>query len=364
MLAITIILFATSAGSSQDKPGQLEKVKLIISTGIENFVRDLNDHGKLGYRLEKALSYGGEGLTQNYASVLRLDAPNKYDYDWMSSPDQKLLEGRLNAQAKKGLNFVNAYALTYCSDGDWDEPPHETLVLRLHKGDAFLLERRNGETAQTKEFKVFTAKVRLGDSAEKDIQAALETVAPQGFRPIKLLFARQGLLEFRIAVLAERNLADTNPPKAEYRFLKKSSGLPDNMNKFAAQGFRFVTGRRVGMIGLALMEKRASDASTYTMIDAKKHAKEFDKTIAQGNSYQAVMMGDLTCGSTEVQNERLIFEQNSSGQKREYKIATISFTKPGNADPASLTEFQRLLSDGYQIKDLFYAGGLKVIFEK
>src|SRR5262245_33690792 len=96
---------------------QLEKVKLIISTGMATFVRDLNDNGKLGYRLENSLSYGGEGLTQSYAAVLRLDAPNKYEYDWMSSPDKRLLEGRLNAQAKHGFNFVNAYAITYCGSG-------------------------------------------------------------------------------------------------------------------------------------------------------------------------------------------------------------------------------------------------------
>ena len=361
LLAVTLA-FLTIQPVAQS--AQAEKVKLIISTGIETFVKDLNDNGKLGYRLENSLSYGGEGPTQNYAAILRLDAPNKYEYDWMSSPDKKLLEGRLNSQAKKGFNFVNAYAVTSCSEAPSDEPVHETLVLRFHKGDAFLLERRNGETTQSREYKVFIAKVRLGDSAEKNIQSELDATAPQGFRPVKILFARQGLLDFSVSVLTEKNLSDTNSAKTEYRFLKKTSGLPENMNKFAAQGFRFITGRRVGMVGLALMDKRASDATNYTFIDAKKYAKEFDKTIAQGNSYRAVMMGDLSCGSTEVQNERLVFEQNSSGKQHEYKITTISFTKPGNADPASLSEFQRLVSDGYRVKDLFYAGGLRMIFER
>jgi hypothetical protein len=126
----------------------------------------------------------------------------------------------------------------------------------------------------------------------------------------------------------------------------------------------FKTLIRLVVIGMVLMDKRASDGTTYTFIDEKKYAKEFDKTIALGNSYQAVMTGDLTCGSTEAENERLVFAQNSNGEKREYKIQTISFTKSGNAEPDSLSEFQRLLGDGYQIKDLFYSGGLNVIFEK
>ena len=342
---------------------QSDKLKLIISTGIDNFVRDLNDNGKAGYRLENSLNYGGEGATQSYAAVLRLDAPNKYEYDWMSSPDKRLLEGRLNYQAKKGFNFANAYAITSCSDGPADEPISQTLVLRMQKGDAFLLERRNEETAQTMEYKTVIAKVRLGDSAEKDIQAELDAGAPQGFRPVKILFARQGLLDFSITVLAERNLKD-NGPKTEYRFLKKTSGLPEKMNEFAAQGFRFITGRRVGMVGLALMDKRASDPTKYTFIDRKKYAKEFDKTVSLGNSYRGVMIGDLSCGSSEAQNERLVFEQNPNGKKSEYLIKAIAFTRTGGADAESLNEFQRLVADNYEIKDLFYSDGLKIIFAR
>ena len=373
LLVVSIIFLATSAGTTSKLDGPVqsdasEKVKLITSTGIESFVKDLNENGKMGYRLEKSLNYGGEGPTQNYAAVLRLDAPNKYEYDWMSSPDKKLLEGRLNFQAKKGFNFVNAYAVTYCSEGGSGEEASrsspETLIFRLHKGDAFLLERRNGETEHSREYKVFIAKVRLGDSAEKTIQSGLDTAAPEGFRPVKILFARQGLLDFSVSVLTERNLTNTNATKTEYRFLKKSSGLPKDMNELAAQGFRFIAGRRVGMIGMVLMDKRASDGTTYTFVDRKKYAKEFDKTVALGNSYQALMNGDLTCGSTEAENERLVFTQNSGGEKREYKIQTISFTNDGKANPESLNEFQRLLGDGYQVKDFFYSGGLNVIFEK
>jgi hypothetical protein len=338
------------------------------SAGIEGFVKDLNDNGKLGYHLDKSVSYGGEGPTQSYAAVLRLDAGNKYEYDWLSSPDKKLLEGRLNYQAKKGFNFVDSYALTYCSGGSSEDEANptspESLIFRLKKGNAFLLERKNGGAEQTKEFKVFVAKVHLGDSAEKTIQAGLDAAAPQGFRPVKILFARQGLLDFSLSVLAERNLKDDNPPKTEYRFLKKTSGLPKDVNALAAQGFRFITGRRVGMVGVALLTKQTSNSTMYTFVEEKKYAKEFDKTVALGNSYQGLMAGDLTCGSTEVDNERLVFAQNYGGEKHEYKIQNISVTKTGAPADDSLLEFRRLVGEGYQVKDLFHSGGLSLIFEK
>src|SRR5687767_10764562 len=86
----------------QEKPtpvpaeaGDLEKVKLLLSAGFEGFVKDLNDHGKLGYRLEKSLGYGGVGVRQSFAAVLRLDPGNAFEYDWLSSPNRNLLDLRL-----------------------------------------------------------------------------------------------------------------------------------------------------------------------------------------------------------------------------------------------------------------------------
>src|SRR5687767_8657690 len=101
----------TPAGASV-----LERIRLIQSTGMVDFVNDLNANGKLGYRLYKSVGYGGEGERQSYAALLQLEPDNKYEYDWMSSPNKKLLEGRLNAQAQVGFNFVAAYALTACSE--------------------------------------------------------------------------------------------------------------------------------------------------------------------------------------------------------------------------------------------------------
>jgi hypothetical protein len=237
-------------------------------------------------------------------------------------------------------------------------------MFRLHKGDAFLLERKNDNKEQAREYKVFIAKVHLGDSAEKTIQAALDAAAPQGFRPVKILYSKQGLIDFSIEVLVERNLTDENPPKVEYRFLKKTSGLPKEVNALAAQGFRYITGRRVGMIGMVLMGKQASNATVYTFVDENKFPKEFDKTIALGNSYQGIMPGDLFCGSTERVNERIVFAQNAGGEKHEYKIYNFIDAKTGNSTADSLAEAQGLWSENYQIKDLFYSGGLKAIFEK
>jgi hypothetical protein len=344
----------------------LEKVKLILSNGFENFVKGLNENGKLGYRLEKSVSYGGQGVSQSYAAVLRLDAGNTYDYDWVSSPDKNLLDLRLNYEAKKGFNYVNAFALTFCSEEseDTSDPSSRTLsMLHFLKGHAFLVERKNGSTDQTKEYTFFTAKMGPGKNPKESIQAALDT-APQGFRPVKILLSKSGLLDFRVSVLLEKNLSDANPAKIEYRFVKEISGFDKAVNTLAAQGFRFVAGRRIGLIKFALMAKQANDATAYSFIDDDKYAKEFDKTIAQGKVYYGVMEGDLTCDATEVVNQKLVFTQNPNGEKHEYKIFKVFNAKTGNQTAVSLAEFQRLLGENYHVKDLFYSDGLNVILEK
>src|SRR3712207_4997161 len=50
-----------------------EKVKLLISRGLDDFVKDLNEQGRYGYRVEKSVSYGDTDERRKYAALLRLD---------------------------------------------------------------------------------------------------------------------------------------------------------------------------------------------------------------------------------------------------------------------------------------------------
>lgn len=344
----------------------LEPVKLILSQGFESFVKDLNEHGRQGYRLEKSLNYGGAGASQSYAAVLRLDAGNTYEYDWMSSPNRSLLDARLNQQAAGGFRLVNAFAITLCDDEpeDPEDPTARTLKqFRFLKGDAFLLERRNGAAARTKEYKVFTAKVGPRKNPKETIQAALDA-APRGFRPVKILFAKEGWLDFRVSVLLERDLSDDAAPKIEYRFVKEVSGFDKEVNALAAEGFRLVAGRRVGLTKFALLAKQAAEPTAYTFVEDEKHAKEFDRTAALGNRYEGVMAGDLTCDASEVVNQKLVFAREAGPAQRRYKVLQVFNRKTGGPPAAALAEFRRLVGEDYRVVDLFYADGLNVVFEK
>ncbi|HZI20133.1 MAG TPA: hypothetical protein VEY09_16230 [Pyrinomonadaceae bacterium] len=346
--------------------GNLEKVKLILSDGFEVFVKDLNENGRLGYRLEKSLSYGGAGMPQGFAAVLRLDPGSTYEYDWLSSPSKNLLDVRLNTQAGKGFNFANAFALTFCDDErdpDSDTAGPTLSIFRYLKGNAYLVERKNGGTTQTREYRVVSGKIGPRKDTKKAIEAAL-AAAPPGFRPVKMLFSKEGWLDFAVTILLEKNLGEVDAPKIEYRLVKEATGFDKAVNALAAQGFRFVSGGRVGTINFALMGKQADAATVYTYFDDEEHAKKFDRTVAQGNRYQALISGEQRCESLEVVNQKLLFAQAPGGAGGVYKVFNVFNRKTARPIADSLAEFQRLIGEGYQVRDLFYSDGLNVIFER
>jgi len=340
---------------SNQKDQNLESIKILRSNGFGEFVKQLNDLGRNGYRLEKAVNYGGEGASQSFAAVLRLKPGDNFEYDWLSSPNKNLLESRLNFKAKDGFNFASSFALTACSDSEEDVASSTTLILRLQKGDAFLVERKNGQATQTKEYKVLVGKIGPGRNPTEAIQTSLDNV-PAGFRPVKILFSKTGIVDFAVSILLERTIDSESPTKIEYKFIKEVNGFDKTLNALAAQGYRIISGRRVGLVKLALLAKETTDPTTYTLIDEEKYAKQFDDTVSRGNKFELITGGDLTCGSTTVENEKMVFEQNKGERKYEYKILQI-------IDPAA-DELNTSLANGFSVKDLFYYRGLNAILEK
>lgn len=67
-----------------------DKAKVLVSEGLYNFVEALNEQGRLGYRLEKTVSYGDP----------------------------------LNYHAGRGYSLAHAYALTHCRTVDVSPGPN------------------------------------------------------------------------------------------------------------------------------------------------------------------------------------------------------------------------------------------------
>ena len=346
-----------------------EKVKLLVSRGLDDFVRDLNEQGRLGYRVEKSVSYGDTGERRKYAAVLRLDPGHKYEYDHDRMPDNELYGHPLDYYARRGYNLVEAYAVTRCPEVDYfadSTDPANSPILKMfstEKRSAFLFMRRDGVAEQTSEYKFLTGRVGLGENLQETIQASIDK-APPGFRPVRLLFSGSGLLGSDVSVVLERNLGEIAPAMVEYRVVKETRDLVKEITRLAADGARYVGGGRNGGFKVALLARQAASVSDYTFLDDNKAAKKFDMLSEAGYSYQWMMGGDLNCESEEMVSQKLVFARETAGATRRYKILSLPEPKPGKSSSAALSELQRLAGEGFQIRDIFYAYGLYAILEK
>ena len=351
-----------------------DKVKVVVSRGLDEFVDDLNEQGRLGYRLEKTVSYGDPKRTQRYAAVLHLDPGHRYDY--VSDPmlDDARYGYPLNYHSRRGYSLAHAYAVTQCRQvdvydaNDTPDAPRRQET-QVAKGNVLLFMRRDAAGTQTKEYRVFKGLFSIDGGQKKELQAALDA-APPGFRPVRLLFSGAGSLIFNVTVVAERDLNEAAPPKVEYQLVKEVCGFEDEVNKLAAAGSRYVVGGRNEFIKVSLLERQAGGATAYTFKDDHQHRKEFPQMLAAGNSYEGLMRGDLTCDSGSASfGQKLVFARSADGDPaREYKILEISDRRPdkktGVLSNATVSELQRLLADNYRVRDIFYAYGLYLILEK
>lgn len=358
-----------SENKTSAKTEQVEEFQFVLSGNLTRFIEELNNFGKLKYRVAKAFNYGGDSnISQRFGAVLRFDPEAAYQYDWMTSPNRRFIESRLNAKSRKGFYVTHILPLTGCAgrdaEGDAIEFPVADAILRLAKGDVFLLEKVLESSERQKEYKVFSGKIGVGKSPTAELQNALNS-APAGFHPFKVLFNKSGLLDFSISILLEKDLRNENIEKIEYKFFKDVNGFEREINANAQSGFQIVAGRRIGLTKLALLAKVPGDAASYILLDADKYQKEFDKKVAPGNIYKGMFLGDTSCDETETIGAKLIFAETAGGApKYEYKFLKLTEKNLLSNDDTIVDNFKKHLEEGYTVRDIFYANGIIAILEK
>lgn len=349
-----------------------DKVKVVVSEGLEEFVKALNEQGRLGYRVEKTVGYGGAGERPKYAALLQLDPGHGYDYEADPTPEEAWHGDRLNHYARRGYVLTHAYAVTQCRLVDASPYPDDlnnpSTKQAVYKGNVLLFMRRDAARAQTKEYRVFKGLFGLDGGQKKELQAELDA-APKGFRPVRLLFSGASPNTFNLSVVAERDLNEAAPPRVEYQLVKEVFGFEEKVNRLAAAGSRYVGGGRMEFVKVALMERRAGVAHAYTFKDDSGSQKDFERAAA-GNSYAGLLAGDLTCASDQrLFLQKLVFARDAGGgPAREYKVLGLSNRNPDKKvrplSDASVTELQRLLAGGFRVRDIYYSYGLHAILER
>lgn len=345
----------------------LERVRLVVSRGLDAFAADLNEQGRLGYRVEQAVGYGERG-GGTYAAVLRLDPGHTYEYAQDRMPADMSYGQPLDYHARRGYSLVESFAVAQCPEPRYGErdPTEEILynVLGPPKTNEFLFMRRDGAAEQTREYRHYTGYVGWRENIKETVQAAIDE-APPGFRPVRLLFDGPYFAAFGVSVVLERDLGERDPAKLKYHVVKEARDLVKEINQLAAEGGRYVVGGRIGPHKVALVAERGPGAGDYTFVDDNKSSeKRLGQLVAAGYTYQGLMGGDLNCDYADLVSQKLVFAREAAGPQRQYRILDIPEPKRGRPAPPALAELQRLTGEGFQIRDFFYSYGLKVLLEK
>jgi hypothetical protein len=350
-----------------------DKVKVVVSRKLDDFVKALNEQGRLGYRLEKTVGYGDPNHWNGFAAVLHLDPGHRYEYKSDPVPADAKFGDPLNYYPKRGYTLAHTYAVTQCPGFeayDPNNPPNVYTPKEVEtRGNVLLFMRRDAASAQTKEYKVFKGLFTLDGGQKRELQDALDAT-PAGFRPVRFLFSTWGSVAFQAMLVAERDLNEAAPPKVGYQLVKEVFGFEEEVNKLAAAGSRYAGGGRNGSVKFALLARQAGDTHAYTFKDLHQHQKEFPRMVAAGNRYVGLLADDPTCDSGETQSQqKLVFERAAVGDPaREYRVLELSdrknARKPGVLSDAAVSELERLLADGFRVRDIFYVDGLYAILEK
>lgn len=174
------------------------------------------------------------------------------------------------------------------------------------------------------------------------------------------------MTDFSVSVLLEDDLEKKVSRNTEYKFIKEINGFDKEVNALARAGFRFLSGRRVGMIKYALMAKLSDEAVSYNFIDQNKYELELPETYQPGDVFHGTLSGDADCDAKVTTGAKLVFEQgkNTDSKKPEYRYFHLTSAKNDEPTDAALAAVRKFLADDYQLKDVFYSDGVVIIFAK
>lgn len=382
---------------SEAETSELPVYRYVFEEDVVSFIKEINELGKCGYRLDKMtkfpLDYGKTFFGTKIAAIVKLDAPNKYEYDWFEGFTPGEITTRLNYRAKKGFRLLDSLAsveeacgrppnLTGSTGDEFEkmiDTARETLYITV--GSLFFLERKNDAVVELADNRVVIGRWGWGKSVTKELQQNLETTAGFGFSPINMGFASVGNKYAAFLVMTKDNAVSEQSVKNNptYKVLKSEYGFEKKVNRLAQEGFKILFYDTYGAYGFVTMTKaeQPSDPVSYHWVDVidDDWQDEISNLSKQGAVYKSlgVTVTNLYCTPFE---GKLMFEKplTDNGKRYEYKLLKMSERThhigrkqtPRRLTPTKeeLQEFDKLVKDGYVISDVFYEEGITVLFER
>jgi Bacterial tandem repeat domain 1 len=346
---------------------------------INDFVKELNRLGQCGYYLDKIakMPLGTESTVLGLFvfGVVKLDVPNKYEYNWFAGRTPGEVQTIANMQAEKGFYFRDKmmFISGRCSESTQKRKKENEDLGALGdlanlglgtSGSVFIFERKNG-VIKKNEYRVIDGATESGNKALAQNQQKLDELVTKGFRPVDVFYL--GVFDL-FSVIMEKD--ENIKPEGEYRLLRNSYGINKKFSELSSEGFKPIA---VGFY-FAVLQRKTNDSLNLTFDSAENYnevVKKLVKWNEQGAKYQTTGVADYDVGCDPFEG-KLFFavttkKQTAGFAKSEYKILEMSDfnersfkKKDKNAsmtDPPTaniLQEFQKLLKEGFDVKDLFW----------
>jgi hypothetical protein len=336
---------------------------------FRNFVERLNEVGAQGYRLTSFI-YARSGLPVGV--VKRSEVP--YEYVWFEVENKYAWLEEAGGFAEKvaelsrqGFRLAD-YHFFDVSCGP--TVPENTSLGIEATGETclsehlFLFEREKGDERPAP----YAIVKEWSRDPAVTLQTEIKRRLAEGLSP-------QRAFAWNVIWLGQAQATDkrwADDPEVEiiwYRPTWRGRAITERkVNELAKQGYRVA----LTNWGMAVMYRRRDDTSfSYVWVDAK--GKSFEKQLARLQSRGAVYL------STYEKEDKLVFEQRAAddGRRREYKVLKFEFQfeeggtgqRKVRVDLApsgkeALNTLDRLVKEGFAVRDLFYSDEVSVILER
>lgn len=353
-------------------PASFEGARLLVgeeaaerarTSEMNSFIEQLNEAGAQGYKLITAV-YAGIPV-----AVVRLDEV-QYEYAWFGTGSSLFepldsftsIYGRLS---KLGFRLrMRALVERSCRPLD---PENHLAGEYCAFSHLFLLAREKG-AGEPGQYRIVGTAPGWGANPALELTAKVEDKLAQGFYPTHVLSKSEILLE------QPAEGGGLPPDRPDVRVVNSSwrRDVQKKVNELAKQGYRLALTNN----GLAVMYRRGGGTAPCKYVWLRATDRDFEKKLAGLQQSGAVYR--MTYPNEDGREARLIFEQDLSpgSRRREYRVLKFALDFVENAaekkvyidltpsGKEAMRTLNRLVQEGFTVRDLFYSGERAVILER
>lgn len=367
-----------------------KKYHLIQQKKIKNFVTELNELGKIGYKLKTVWRYPGTSTYEDpklieIAGVVELREGDTFEYEWFPSITLDDFIEQISPKAESGFYYNNSVIYSLFENEELPRVTAEKGTVKREEqeiarsvaiikqgtsqepviGSIFILERKNGQIKPIK-FKFATAipaksifgtnvinHRRINETTENSINE-IDTI---NYYPV-LAFYSSTVFKTRVSqlptILFQNDLKNYYDEKPIYKVVGENrfvSSFRKEVDKLNKEGFSLIT--ITNLLSLSVKNNRQM---SYLWLEPQK--KDFLQKLSEASKNGARYLTQT--------GQEMIFEKplTDDGKRFEYKVLNLKEMPQLRTSNNPAQEFYELVNQGFQPLSLFYQNGMSVLFER